>query len=52
MLRIVVVIAMVGALMSTVGLLGFLPVAAQGSDPSATRSFDTRQQWSRTVRWW
>ena len=40
MLRIVAVMAMVGALMSVVGMLGFLPVAAQGSDASATRSFD------------
>ena len=40
MLRIVVVLAMVGAITAMVGLLGFLPVAAQGSDPSATRSFD------------
>ena len=40
MLRIVVVIAMVGAITGMVGLLGFLPVAAQGSDASATRSFN------------
>ena len=42
MLRIVVVIAMVGAITGMVGLLGFLPVAAQGSDPnpSATRSIN------------
>ena len=40
MLRIVIVLAMVGAITGMVGLLGSLPVAAQGSAPSATRSFD------------
>ena len=39
MLRVVVVVVMVGAITGMVGLLGFLPVAAQ-DDPSATRSFD------------
>ena len=40
MLRIVVAMAMAGAITGMVGLLGLLPVAAQGSDPSATRSFN------------
>ena len=40
MLRIVVVLAMVGAITGMVGLSGFLPVAAQDSDASATRSFN------------
>ena len=39
MLRIVMVIAMVGAITGMVGLLGFLPVAAQDG-ASATRSFN------------
>ena len=39
MLRIVVVVVMVGVVTGMVGLLGFLPVAAQ-QVPSATRSFN------------
>ena len=39
MLRVVVVMVIVGAITGMVGLLGFLPVAAE-DHPSATRSFD------------